>query len=187
MGNPTDASEIISDPTVAVHGLQWGYWPVFVMLTSILIACASTPARTLEVEEYRTAAPSEVPTMQINNGEAESDLMPPEEALPMAIKWARWPPVQRFGTLIGKPTAAAGSVMVYREAHKYYSDSPLGKDYYGEHDSLVWIVVLEGEFDVTCEKPGCGHIKGPWPDWPAKPKDEDWIQTVVLMMPKPAS
>ena len=38
-----------------------------------------------------------------NNAEAESNPMSPEEALLMAIKWARWPPVQRFGTLIGNP------------------------------------------------------------------------------------
>ena len=50
-----------------------------------------------------------------------------------------------------------------------------------EKDVVTWVVILEGEFDATCEEPGCGHIKGPWPDWPTKPKDGDWIQTVVLM------
>ena len=126
------------------------------------------------------------PTPQINNGErknnaeAESNPMSPEEALLMAIKWARWPPVQRFGTLIGNPTDAVGSVMRYEEGYKYYTDdmSNLNLE---EKDVVTWAVILEGEFDATCEEPGCGHIKGPWPDWPTKPKDEDWIQTVVLM------
>ena len=67
------------------------------------------------------------PTPQLNNGErknnaeAESNPMSLEEALLMAIKWARWPPVQRFGTLIGNPTDAVGSVLRYEEGYKYYT------------------------------------------------------------------
>ena len=126
------------------------------------------------------------PTSQINNGErknnaeAESNPMSPEEALLMAIKWARWPPVQRFGTLIDNPTDAVGSVMRYEEGYKYYTDDMSNLDP-EEKDVVTWAAILEGEFDATCEEPGCWHIKGPWPDWPTKPKDEDWIQTVVLM------
>ena len=142
-----------------------------------------TPSETAQTS---VAIATSGPTPQINNGErknnaeAESNPMSPEEALLMAIKWARWPPVQRFGTLIGNPTDAAGSVMRYEEGHKYYTDgmSNLNPE---EKDVVTWAVILEGEFDATCEEPGCGHIKGPWPDWPTKPKDEDWIQTVVLM------
>ncbi len=53
MGNRTYGSKIISDPAVAIRGLQWGYWPVPVLLIFILVflitltACsdsASTPA-----------------------------------------------------------------------------------------------------------------------------------------------
>ena len=142
-----------------------------------------TPSKTAQTS---VAIAISGPTPQINNGkrknnaEAESNPMSPEEALLMAIKWARWPPVQRFGTLIGNPTDAVGSVMRYEEGYKYYTGdmSNLNLE---EKDVVTWAVILEGEFDATCEKPGCGHIKGPWPDWPTKPKDEDWIQTVVLM------
>ena len=142
-----------------------------------------TPSETAQTS---VAIATSGPTPQINNGErknnaeAESNPLSPEEALLMAIKWARWPPVQRFGTLIGNPTDAAGSVVRYEEGYKYYTDdmSNLNPE---EKDVVTWAVILEGEFDATCEEPGCGHIKGPWPDWPTKPKDEDWIQTVVLM------
>ena len=142
-----------------------------------------TPSETAQTS---VAIATSGPTPQINNGErknnaeAESNPMSPEEALLMAIKWARWPPVQRFGTLIGNPTDAAGSVMRYEEGYKYYTDDMSNLNLEGK-DVVTWAVILEGEFDATCEEPGCGHIKGPWPDWPTKPKDEDWIQTVVLM------
>ena len=148
-----------------------------------------SPVPTMTLSE--TAQPSVAiansgPTPQLNNGErknnaeAESNLMSPEEALLMAIKWARWPPAQRFGTLIGNPTDAVGSVMRYEEGYKYYAGDMTNLNP-EEKDVVTWAVILEGEFDATCEEPGCGHMKGPWPDWPTKPKDEDWIQTVVLM------
>ena len=107
--------------------------------------------------------------------------MDPEEAVPVAIKWARWPPVQRFGTLIGKPTTAVGSVMTFEEAWEYYSDSGMGEREPEEKDALVWVVVFEGEFDGTGNKPGCSHVKGPNSDWPHKIGEDDWKQTVVIM------
>jgi len=76
VGNTTDALKILSYPAVAVRGLQRGYWPVLVLLSSILIACASDPPQTLEVEEQVSAAPSEIPTMQASSREVLSSSPP---------------------------------------------------------------------------------------------------------------
>ena len=107
--------------------------------------------------------------------------MDPEEAVPVAIKWARWPPVQRFGTLIGEPKASVGSVMRFEEAYKYFTDNRMSKREQEQKDDLVWIIVFQGEFDGTCDKPGCSHMKGPNSDWPHKIGEDDWKQTVVIM------
>lgn len=85
MGNPTDALKILSYPAKAVRGLQWGYWPVLVLLSSILIACASNPPQTLEVEEQGSAAPSEIPTTQATSTETGPGDRPPADDSPRQV------------------------------------------------------------------------------------------------------
>ena len=85
MRNLTGDFKNMSDPAVSVRGLQWAYWPVLAVLLSILVACASNPPQTLEVEEQGSAAPSEMPTTQASSTETGPGHRPPTDDSPQQI------------------------------------------------------------------------------------------------------
>ncbi len=63
--------------------------------------------------------------------------MAPREAVRAAAKLAQWPAIPQFSTMIGDPSAAAGAVLAYGEAWKYYSDGAMHRNDLPLADDLV--------------------------------------------------
>ena len=82
MGNSTDAIEIISDPAVTVHELQWSHWLVLMLLIIALAACSSDPQQTFKAQEQGTPAPSGVPTARASITVSGPDDRPPTDDAP---------------------------------------------------------------------------------------------------------
>ena len=159
--------------TVALKGAvikpvrsRWLFLLAATLLTGILVAapmaCVSEPA----------------PSPNQSDGPAP---MGPQEAVSAATKLAQWPAIPQFSTMTGDPSAAAGAVLAYGEAWKYYSDGAMHRNDLPLADDLVWLVIFEGEIYGKCDQPGCSHAVGPWPDWPKRVEDDEWKQPLVVM------
>ena len=107
--------------------------------------------------------------------------MAPREAVRAGVKLAQWPAIPQFSTMIGDPSAAAGAVLAYGEAWKYYSDGAMHRNDLPLADDLAWLVIFEGELYGKCDQPGCSHAVGPWPDWPRRVGEDEWKQSLVVM------
>ena len=103
--------------------------------------------------------------------------MGPQEAVSTATKWAQWPAIPQWGTMVSDPSAAAGAMLAYGEAWKYYSDGAMDRSDLPLADDSVWLVVFEGEIYGKCDQPGCSHLVGPWPDWPKRVEEDEWKQS----------
>ena len=159
--------------TVALKGAvtklvrsMWFFLLAATLLTGILalapMACVSEPA----------------PSPDQSAGPAP---MGPQEAVSAATKLAQWPAIPQFSTMTGDPSAAAGAVLAYGEAWKYYSDGAMHRNDLPLADDLVWLVIFEGEIYGKCDQPGCSHLVGPWPDWPMRVEEDEWKQSLVVM------
>ena len=83
--------------------------------------------------------------------------------------------------MVSNPSAAAGAMLAYGEAWKYYSDGAMDRSDLPLADDLVWLVIFEGEIYGKCDQPGCSHLVGPWPDWPKRVEEDEWKQSLVVM------
>lgn len=151
-------------------GPAWARGILFVaaMLTAGLMAIGLTACAN---------EPPPSPTIQ-TDGPAP---MSPQEAVSSGVKWAKWPPVAQWGTMIGDPSSAAGAMLTYGEAWEYYSDGPMNRNDLPLADDPVWLMIFEGELYGKCDQPGCSHMVGPWPDWPEEVEEDEWRQSVVVM------
>ena len=107
--------------------------------------------------------------------------MASQEAVSSATRPAQWPAIPHFGTMVGEPSAAAGKVAAYGEAYGYCSDSPMDRGDAEIEDTLVWLVIFEGEIYGKCDLPGCSHSVGPRPDWPKEVGEDEWKQSLIVM------
>ena len=161
MGNTMDAFKIISDPAVAIRGLWWGYWPVLVLLSSILIACASHPPQTLKVEEQRTAAPSEVPTTEASSTEPAPDDRPPTGDSPRQVT--------------PQPSLGRAAPVVFPR-----HNAPLGTDR-GEQYSAGKLVLEEGCLRVEVPARGANPRMSRLVIWPGSFAFEEEPGTVRIL------